>query len=667
MKNLLLSTILFTVLLPSVPGQPLQPPELRSPDGRIRFQIEPAAPGQKELSARYSVFFGERRILNSCGLGLTLQGYGPLLEEAEITEVRTRHADETYSVPWGKSNPVVNRYHEMQVSLRRKDGKLSEIHIRAYDDGVAFRYSIPAQPGLDHLVITDEKSLFRMVGNPRTWAMYRPGYDTSHEGLYDQGRLSSVKHDALLDIPITFEFEDGPTVAIAEASLRHYAKMYLVRRKVLGSDSLVSQLSPWPGQNDVKVKGRTPLSSPWRVLMIGETSGSLLESNLLLNLNEPCEVKDTSWVKPGKSTWHWWNGTAGEPAGFQTGLDFRTMQHYIDFCARNRIDYHAVVATPDDYPWYVQKIKGFAPDGSSDPCAPRPELEFPRLMDYAARKGVGMRAWVHWKVLEGRVDQVFATYARWGLKGLMVDFLDRDDQQMVEFAELVVRKAASHRLHIQLHGVWPPTGLSRTYPNLLNHEGVLNLEYLKWSADCTPDHNLIVPFTRMLAGPMDYHLGGFRTVGRDTFRPRMVAPIVMGTRAHHLAMYVVYENPMPMVCDYPTAYEGQPGFDFIQRVPTTWDETRVLQADLAQSLVVARRSGTRWYVGGMTNWTPRRLVIALDFLPPGPFSARSWSDSGETSIDPNRLHLERRSVTAQGNLGFDLSPGGGFVLEIERQ
>jgi alpha-glucosidase len=166
---------------------------------------------------------------------------------------------------------------------------------------------------------------------------------------------------------------------------------------------------------------------------------------------------------------------------------------------------------------------------------------------------------------------------------------------------------------------------------------------------------------------MDYHLGGFRAVVRDAFRPRMVAPTVMGTRAHHLAMYVVYENPMPMICDYPTTYEGQPGFDFIRRVPTTWDETRVLQADPGQCLVVARRSGTRWYVGGMTNWTPRRLVIALDFLPPGTLSARSWSDSPETSIDPNRLHLERRSVTAQGNLGFDLSPGGGFVLEIERQ
>ncbi|NWG14495.1 MAG: glycoside hydrolase family 97 protein [Acidobacteria bacterium] len=665
MKNLPSWTTLFAASLPLVWGQSSSPLELRSPDGTIRLLLQSPARGDKEPSPHFSLFFRDRQILKSCDLGLTLQGAGRLLERTEIKGIKTRNVDETYSVPWGKSNPIVNRCREMQVSLGREDGKLSQLLFRAYDDGVAFRYAIPAQPGLDQFVITDERSLFRVAGNPRTWGMYRQRYDTPHEGLYDERALSSVKQDTLLDVPFTFQFEDGLTVAIAEASLRGYAKMYLLKSPGSGSDGLVSQLSPWPGQNIVKIKGRAPLSSPWRVVMIGQAVGRLLESNILLNLNEPCRIQDTSWIRPGKSTWHWWNGTAGEPAGFQTGLDYRTMRHYIDFCARNGIDYHAVVATPDDYPWYTQKTKGFAPDGSSDPCVPRPELEWPKLLDYAARKEVGMRAWVHCKALEGRIDEVFATYARWGLRGLMVDFLDRDDQQMVEFAELVVQKAALHRLHIQLHGVWQPTGLSRTYPNLLNHEGVLNLEYLKWSADCTPDHNLIVPFTRMLAGPMDYHLGGFRSVLRAAFQPRIAAPTVMGTRSHHLAMYVVYENPMPMVCDYPSAYEGQPGFDLIRTVPTTWDETRVLQADPGQYLVVARRRGSRWYVGGMTNWTPRRFTIPLGFLRQGLYSARSWSDAPETASDPNRLRTDHQSVDHRASLRFDTSPGGGFVLEIE--
>jgi alpha-glucosidase len=245
----------------------------------------------------------------------------------------------------------------------------------------------------------------------------------------------------------------------------------------------------------------------------------------------------------------------------------------------------------------------------------------------------------------------------------MVEFLDRDDQEMVLFAERVLRSAAHHHLHIQFHGVWKPTGLQRTFPNLLNHEAVLNLEYLKWSDLCSPDHNLKVAFTRLLAGPMDYHLGGFRSVNPEDFKPVSTKPSVLGTRCHHLAMYVVFENPMPMVCDAPTAYEGQPGVDFIRQVPTTWDETRVLSGEVGHYILVARRKGREWFLGAMTDWTARELEVPLDFLPSGRHQISTWADA-LNSEDPNQLTYRQHTLHSGDTLLLRLAGGGGQVARI---
>ena len=226
---------------------------------------------------------------------------------------------------------------------------------------------------------------------------------------------------------------------------------------------------------------------------------------------------------------------------------------------------------------------------------------------------------MHWKPLSENLEKAFATYEKWGISGLMVDFMDRDDEQMVEWQEEVLKSAARHKLHIQFHGSYKFSGEQRTYPNLFNREGVLNLEYLKWTNLCTPQHSVDIAYTRLLAGPVDYHLGGFRAVTRDDFKPRDEKPEVMGTRCHQLAMYIVFENPMPMVCDFPEAYEGQPGFDFLVETPTTWDETRFVAGEPGEYVVVARRSGKNWYLGGMTNWTSRKLRLPLEFLGDGVF------------------------------------------------
>ena len=640
---------------------------LKSPDARLVLTLMLARAAGTQTAPRYSVHFRGRELLHESTLGLALEGRGDLLAGAVLTSSRRDNHDETYQVLTGKQNPVRNHYRELELTFKSPDGLQTQVFFRAFNDAVAFRYAIPAQTGLGDIAISDEKSIFRLVGNPRAFVLYRNSYTTPHEGLYDKVRLDTLRSDRLIDLPALFEFEDAMAVAITEANLQHYAGMYLKRLADTEGGGLVSDLSPLPQQKELKVKVSVPMVSPWRVILIGKQVGRLIESTTILSLNESSRIADTSWIKPGKTTWHWWNGTEGDPVGFEAKLDLRTMKYYVDFCARHGITYHALVSTSESdlHPWYTQKEKGFFPFPDTDVLKPRPEIEFDELARYAAAKGVGLRAWVHWKAIADRLDEVFATFERWGLRGLMVDFLDRDDQEMVEFSERVLEKAAEHHLHIQFHGAWKPTGRQRAYPNLFNHEGVLNLEYLKWSADCTPEHNLIVPFTRMLAGPMDYHLGGFRAVRRNDFKPRAIAPVVMGTRSHHLAMYVVYENPMPMIVDYPSAYENQPGFDFIEQVPAVWDETRVLSAEIGEYIVSARRHGNEWYVGAMTNWTPRELDVPLDFLGRGSFQVETWSDGPETAENPNLLVHEPRTVSAKDHVHVKLESGGGWVMKAK--
>ena len=380
-------------------------------------------------------------------------------------------------------------------------------------------------------------------------------------------------------------------------------------------------------------------------MLLADRAGQLIESNLLLCLNDPPN-KDFAWAKPGKTTFHWWNGTVEHGPASTPEANFATHKKYIDFCAANKIAYHSVITVPGGRPWYVQSGEpGYDPRPDTDILTPRPDLDLPRILAYAKEKGVGIRFWVYWKPLSEKLEEAFATYERWGIKGLMVDFMDRDDQEMVEWQEQVLQSAARHKLHIQFHGSYKYSGEQRTYPNLFNREGVLNQEYLKWSDLCTPPHSVNVAYTRLLAGPVDYHLGGFRAVARDKFQPRDEQPVVFGTRCYQLAMYVVFENPMPMVADSPEAYEGQPGFDFLVEVPTTWDETRFVAGEPGEYVVVARRSGKTWYLGGMTNWTSRNLSLPLSFLGDGSFEANVNSDGSLDGENPNEIRQDKRRVT----------------------
>jgi alpha-glucosidase len=634
---------------------------IQSPDGRNSIVLDAA--DDKDAHVRFTISRDGHPLIGPSPMGPVLATGGPLGNVARIVDVERGKVDESFQLPWGKTRTVINRCSKALITLATPAGLRWEVELRAYDDGVAFRYRLPHQQGLQEFELRDEVTQFDAVGKPTALFNTLDGFTTSHESLYEHKPLAAIPVKKLLDMPLLLVWPDGPAAAITEARVRHFAGMYLERPSD-DSTALRCRLSHLPSRKDVCVAGKTPHESPWRVVLLADAAGKLLESNLLLCLNDPPQG-DFSWAHPGKTSFHWWYGEFEDDYESPSEPDvyFNRHKKYIDFCAKNNIAYHAI--SGDGLAWYKQSSTDYGtPTSDADVRAARPELQLPKIIAYARERGIGIRLWVHWKPLSKHLEEAFTLYESWGVKGLMVDFLDRDDQEMIDFEERMLESAARHKLHIQVHGSSKYSGEQRTFPNLFNREGVLNLEYLKWSDLCTPQHSVNVAYTRALAGPVDFHLGGFRSVSRAEFKPRDRAPVVMGTRCHNLALYVVYENPMPMVADAPSAYQGQTGFDFITKVPTTWDETRFVIGEPGEYIVMARRKDHDWYLAGITNWTARELDVPLAFLAPGQFDATLYVDGSMDESQPNAITKQRQRVSAKQSLHISLASGGGFTAVI---
>lgn len=633
--------------------------EIVSPNGRNKIFIRES--GVADRSLKYSVRRDDKVVVEWSLIGPRIADAPTLTTNVRIIGTKQDRIDQTFKIPWGKTSKVRNRYSFANVSLAADSGFRWKIELRAYDDGVSFRYRLPKPSEDSVLKIDDEHTTFAITGNPETLFNTLDNFSTSHESLYQRKRLRDIPANRLLDMPFVFTMPEGPAVAITEARVRGFAGGYLARPKNR-STTLGIRLSPHLTEKSLKVIGRGECLSPWRVIQMADSAGKLIESNLLLCLND-APRRDFSWLRPGKTTFHWWYGEFEDDYKLPGNSLIPLARHkrYIDFCARNNIAYHSV--SGDGRAWYVQSPTGYGRAiDDADILTPRPEIRLPEILNYASKKNVGIRLWVHWKPLSQNLEKAFAQYESWGIKGLMVDFLNRDDQEMIEFTERMLESAARHKLHIQIHGSSKYSGEQRTYPNLFNREGVLNLEVLKWSDLCTPEHNVHVAYTRALAGPVDYHQGGFRSVARKEFQPRDRAPRVLGTRCHHLALYVVYENPMPMVADAPEAYEGQRGFDFIREVPTTWDETRFLAGSFGESIVVARRKGDVWYLGGITNWNAREINISLDaIVTDKTYMLKLYVDGSLNESQPNAISEQRRSLRSGDTLSVKMASGGGFV------
>lgn len=634
---------------------------VKSPDGRNAIALVGANSAWE--FARFSVRRDGRTLIAPSKCGPVLTDGGPLGKGARVEIAQLGKLDESFELPWGKTRSVANRCATALVTLSTPSNAKWQIELRAYDDGVAYRYRLLPQAGSEEFVIRDELAEFAVEGAPTALFNVLESFTTSHESLYQRMPVADIPSDKLVEMPLLLTWPNGPAAAITEARVRNFAGM-LLQREAGSSNTLHGRLAPLPGRQDACVVGKTPHESPWRVVLLADEAGKLLESNLLITLNDPPakDLGDLSWIRPGKTTFHWWNGEFEEDYLREIGDNTFLERHkrYIDFCAKHGIASHAV--SGDGRAWYQQSSTDYGtPSPDADVRQPRPELHLPEILACARERGVGIRLWVHWKPLSEHLEEAFSLYESWGVTGLMVDFLDRDDQEMNDFTERMLLSAARHHLLIQIHGSPKPSGEQRTFPNLVNREGVMNLEYLKWGDQVTPDHNVNVAYTRALAGPLDYHLGGFRSVPRSEFQPRNKAPVVLGTRCHHSALFVVYENPLPMVADEPSAYEGQPGFEFIARVPTTWDETRFVAGEPGEYVVIARRSGDVWYLGGITNWAPRKVDIQLTFLGTGEYATELYVDGSLEEVQPNAIRQVRRTVDSKSELHLSLAPGGGFV------
>jgi alpha-glucosidase len=636
--RLLTSIAAAAILLPAASTW-AAPLVVASPDGRVAIRIEQDA-------RQFTISRAGKTVIAASPLGLELDGapeFGPLaLERRDDVKV-----DRTIPLIATKAAQGRDRYRGATLVFRERGpaGRRLLIDVRAYDDGVAFRYRIDSA---DPVRLRGERTAFVPAGDPDCLVSVAEG---AHEVPFERMKVSQLRDRQAYDVPVVCTTPSGDTAyAITQANLNGYTGASLWRE----GGALRVRLSAVPDRAGPAFVSRAGLTTAWRAVMLGKRIGDLIGSDLVGNLN-PAPEGDFSWVKPGKAAWDWWSGPM---AGMKPGMD--NYKRYIDFAAGAGLPYYLI-----DAGWAV----GSGPDGwkalpGTDITRAVDGVDMPALVRYAAAKGVGLLLWAHWEHVAPRMDAVLDTYARWGIKGIKIDFMSRDDQQMVEFYQRVAQATAKRHLLLDLHSAYVPDGLQRTYPNFITQEGVMGAEWDKMSKKITPRHNLMLPYTRMLAGPIDYTPGGFRNGTPQTFAVRAEMPMTQTTRGQALAMYVVYDSPLQMVSDDPDAYRDAAGFDFIKRVPTAWDETRFLSGEPGRDIVLARRQGSSWYLGAMTADEAqggRSERVALNFLPAGRYRATVWED-GAT---PTELRRVERTVKAGDVLSLRLASAGGAVVILE--
>jgi len=646
-------------------SEPLSLPsaDVTSPNGQITLRFFAADGLANDL--RYTVDFHGKPLFVASKLGLDLVGQPVLGEGMRKTGEQPESADDTYTIPVGKTRTVRNHYNGVRADFEDATGRKMSIEVRAFDDGVAFRYVVPKQPGIGQTRIAHELTEFTYAKDASTYPLILDGYQSSWEDEYQLRNVSGLHKDWLIGLPYLANEPGVGWVAITEADIEHYSGMYLRKAEGFSSRTVQADLSPHEdaaGHIDPSyaVETEMPFASPWRVLMIADEPGKLIESNIVLNLNPPSQIADTSWIKAGKSAWDWWSGDAAPSLSVKPGMNTEIVKHYIDFASASGLPYMLI-----DAGWEAR-------DPTSSDAAPRqadithvsPNIDMPELLRYAREKNVKLWLWAHWTSVDKYMDQAFPLFEKWGIVGVKIDFMNRDDQWMVDWYLKVVAAAAEHHLMIDYHGAFKPDGLRRTYPNLMTREGVMGKEYLKVTARVTPAHNATLPFTRMLAGPMDYTPGAFNNTNLEHFAPQQFMPMGLNTRAQELALYVVFESELEMVSDYPEAYAGQKEFDFIKRVPCTWDEVRSIGGMPMQWITLARRSGNDWYVGSLTDWDARDVKVPLNFLGDGKYLAEIYADATDAAEEPTHTVLTKQAVDRTTVLDVHMASGGGNTMWI---
>jgi alpha-glucosidase len=636
----------LALALASVSGLAAQDWTVESPDGRTRVTLE-AGP-----TLTWAVERDGRPILAPSPLSLSLGDGRVLGPDARVRDTSTRSVDAVVRpvVP-EKNAEIPDRYEELTLTF--EDGW--DVVVRAYDEGVAYRFATRFD---DSVTVAAEEATWRFTGDHRAVWSADSLWMSHQEPLYSTVRLDSLPGGARGLTPLVLELDDGPRVAIMESALEAYPGLHVEARPGHTIAGVFPPIAVREDTRDIRNAGVTEYGDviarvegergfPWRILAVADDDAALLENQLVYLLAPELRIDDPSWIRPGKVAWDWWNDWNLHGVDFRAGINQRTYEHYIDFAAEFGLQ-------------YIILDEGWSP--SADLMTSIAEIDVPGLVEYGRERGVGVILWALWKPLDLDMEAVLDRWREWGVAGTKVDFMQRDDQDVVEFYWRLAREAAERRLTIDYHGAYKPAGLRRAYPNVLSREGVRGLEWNKWSQDVTPGHDATLPFTRMLAGPMDYTPGAMINAAEAEHQPIYSRPMSQGTRAHQMALYVVYESPLQMLADNPEHYRQEPEVTrFIAGVPVTWDETRALDGDIGEYVAVARRQGRRWWVGALTSWEPRTLSLDLSFLDDREYTLTLYRDGINADRYGSDHVREVRTVRGGDRLDLELAPGGGWV------
>jgi alpha-glucosidase len=645
MNKTILTFILSVAILQTVSSKDYK---ISSPDGKISVTVNVG----KEIVWR--AYYDNKEIITSDRIAMVLSD-GRILgvNEGVKKSFNGSHSEIIKPVVSFKKSEIPDVYNFITVTFRSG----WSLTFRAYNDGLAYRFETSSG---DSLTVKNEISEIQFPEGSISWFPSEKSFMSHNENLFSYTTLDTISERNLASLPVLFK-ANGINVLLSESAIEDYPGMWL---KGAGPGRLSGVWPPYPAEEKLRrdrdlyvtaVKDYIARTAgirtfPWRTFIISPTDGGLLESTLVYQLGAPSRIQDTEWIKPGKVAWDWWNDNNIYGVGFRAGINMETYKYFIDFAAKNGLQYVIL-----DEGWY--KLGNI--------LDVMPGLDIKALCDYGRSKNVGVILWVVWKTFQDQMDKALDLYSEWGIKGVKVDFMQRDDQKMVNFYYEAARKSAEHHMLIDFHGSYKPDGLNRTYPNALTREGVKGLENNKWSMDITPKHDVTLPFTRMVAGPMDFTPGSMINKEKGDFRIVYTRPESQGTRVHQMALYVVFESPLQMLADSPSNYEReQECTDFISKVPVVWDDIKVLSASVGDYLLIARRSGKEWFIGGLTNWDPRDFEVDMSFLSKGEYSADIFEDG--INADRNAQDYKLKSIDIQPGMKMKihLAPGGGWVARI---
>lgn len=637
---------------------------ITSPDRNISLTVN-AGP---ELT--YDVQVKGNPVTRNNGLSMTLADGTVLGTNGKVTKRSQRTINQSVKPLYGMATTYPDQFNELTLDFKAN----FSVVFRVYNSGVAYRF-VTRFPG--RIKVKAEQAEFNFTSATKAW-MQSGNKHNFYEDQYLHREFTTLTAGRMACLPFLV---DAPVkAAILETDLLDYPTMLLTNSgkggvkghflPVVTKDSLSggNQFERIPYQYaDYIAETDGSRTFPWRILVLAQQDKDLLYNNLTYLLASESRIGDASWVKPGKVAWDWWNANNLTGVDFKTGYNTDTYKYYIDFAARNGIDYVLM-----DEGWSDQFNLLKLNDGSiktNDGLKLSANLDMPAIFDYAHKKGIGVVLWCIWHTMDRQMTEALEQFQKWGVAGVKVDFMSRDDQYVVNFYERLAKEAAKRKMLVDFHGSFTPKGLERAYPNVINYEAVKGLEWNKFSDQATPEEVAHIPFIRMLAGPMDYTPGGLYNATKTDYRTLPARPMTQGTRCQQLGMFTLFYAPMEMLADAPTAYEKEPVIlAYLVGMPTVWDETIPVDGKIGDYAVVARRKGTTWHVGGINDYTPRTIKLRFDFLEANAtYSAELFTDGLNADRIGNDYQHTTRKITKDDTLEIALAPGGGLAIKLEKK